>query len=491
MEEIVSKLTQPKPFRMVVLLSIPGAGKTQAAIKVGHDLLKYNKSLIFIEKQETLEQLCTEIIRGISGWYISGSNDLVCIAKEKLKAVGSDVCIILDNTEDIQEKEREEFDSFVNFVVQEATAIQLIITSQEDVGCTSLNVHKEFLLPLDPHSCARLLQGSVPITKENAQEIGRLCGGIPLLLVPCVALLQKSFSPESLIQWLKEDPIQFLRDKAENVYNALGRFLRKIPNSLLKNLIKLSVFPASFSVKDISEIYFNDELEAETVKTTMVGCSLLERMADGKYALHPLVREYCRASRKNLGMDEVGKSAQDKFNEHFIEKLRTLSKEFITKDSAMGAISSFRKYRANIMEALRNYMYLDEKSSTDERAFGVDVAISTEVLDFLCKVLLPPAECLKFYRRCYDIAEGSGDQRRLANSLNALGFRYLCDVAHLKPNQPSLDKFKEAKGIYEKLSKEQQNCQAHAHILSKLGLCLCLQVRTVQILQSNRFFAPH
>ncbi|XP_068736867.1 uncharacterized protein [Montipora capricornis] len=474
-EEIVSKLTQPKPFRMVVLLSIPGAGKTQAAIKVGHDLLKYNKSLIFIEKQETLEQLCTEIIRGISGWYISGSNDLVRIAKEKLKAVGSDVCIILDNTEDIQEKEREEFDSFVNFVVQEAPAIQLIITSQEDVGCTSLNVHKEFLPPLDPQSCALLLQGSVPITEEKAQEIGTLCGGIPLLLVPCVALLQKSFSPEALIQWLKGDPIQFLRVKAENVYNALGKFLRKMPNSLLENLIKLSVFPASFSVKDISEIHFNDELESETVKTTMVGCSLLERMGDGKYALHPLVREYCRANRKDLGMDEVGKSAQDKFNEHFIEKLRTLSKEFITKDSAMGAISSFREYRANIMEALRNYMYLDENSSTDERAFGVDVAISTEVLDFLCKVLLPPAECLKFYRRCCGIAKGLGDQRRLANSLNALGFRYLCDVAHLKPNQQSLDKFKEAKGIYEKLSKEQQNCQAHAHILSKLGLCLCLQ----------------
>ncbi|XP_068705615.1 uncharacterized protein [Montipora foliosa] len=475
-KEIVSKLTRkPDPFRMVVLLSIPGAGKTQAAIKVGHDLRKYNKSLIFIEKQESLAELCTEIIRGISGWYISGSNDLICITKEKLKAVGRDVCIILDNTEDIQEKEREEFDSFVNFVVQEAPAIQLIITSQEDVGCTSLNVHKEFLIPLDPQSCALLLQGSVPITEEKAQEIGTLCGGIPLLLVPCVALLQNSFSPEALIQWLKEDPIHFLQNRAENVYNALGRFLGKVPNSLLKNLIELSVFPASFSVKDISEIHFNDELESERVKTTMVGCSLIQRMGDGMYALHPLVREYCRASRKNVGVDEVGKSAQDKFNEHFIEKLRTLSKEFITKDSAMGAISSFRKYRANIMEALRNYMYSDENSSTDERAFGVDVAISTEVLDFLCKVLLPPAECLKFYRRCYDIAEGSGDQRRLANSLNALGFRYLCDVAHLKPNQQSLDKFKEAKGIYEKLSKEQQNCQAYAHILCKLGLCLCLK----------------
>ena len=491
MNKIVSKLTRmPDPFRMVVLLSIPGAGKTQTAIKVGHDLLNYNRSVIFIDKRESLAELCDEIIYRICGQYLSESQDLVCRAKKRLTALESDVVIILDNTEDVQEKEGMEFYNFVKFVVEKAPSIQLIVTTQKDVGFASLNVRTKRLKPLDSHSCAILIRRSVSITEKNAQKIGELCGGIPLLLAPCVALLEKSFSPDALIQWLEENPIEFLQDRAENVYNALCGFLEKMPKQLLQNLIKLSVFPSSFSVKDISQIHFNDnELESETVKTTMVGCSLLQRMGDEKYALHPLVRVYCRANWKNLPhMEEVGQSAQDKFNMHFIDKLKTLSKEFITKDSAMDAISSFRAYRANIMEALRNR--LDEKSSADKKAFGVDVAISTEVVDFLCKVLLPPAECLKFYQICYDIAKDTGDQMRLANSLNALGFRHLCDVAHLKPNQSSLDKFTEAKGIYERLSKEQQNCEAYAHILCKLGLCLCLQVGTYQILQSNRFFAP-
>ncbi|XP_067056936.1 uncharacterized protein [Acropora muricata] len=475
-KEIVSKLTRkPDPFRMVVLLSFPGAGKTQTAIKVGHDLLEYSKPVIFIKEQESLTQLCIEIICGISGRYISGSNDLVCGAKEQLKAFKADVCIILDNTENIQEKERVDFYSFVKFVVEEAPAIQLIITTRKDIGFTSLNVHKELLDPLDSNSSARLIQRSVSITDKNAQKIGELCGGIPLLLAACVALLKESFSPNTLIQWLKENPIQFLQDRAEDVYNALCGFLGKMPESLLQNLIKLSVFPSSFSVKDISQILFNDnEREAETVKTKMVGRSLLQRMGDEKYALHPLVREYCRANWKNLPhMEEVGQSAQDNFDMHFIDKLKTLSKEFITKDSAAHAISSFRAYRANIMEALRNH--LDEKSSADKKACGVDVAISTEVLDLLSKVLLSPTECLKFYQTCYGIAKDSGDQMRLANSLNALGYRRLCDVSPLKHNQLVLDKFTEAKGIYEKLSKEQQNCEAYAQILCKLGLCLCLQ----------------
>lgn len=478
MKEIVSKLTRkPDPFRMVVLLSFPGAGKTQTAIKVGRDLLEYRKPVIFIKEQESLAQLCIEIIRGISGRYISGSNDddLICIAKEKLKTFESDVCIILDNTENIQEKERVEFDIFLNFVVEEAPAIQLIVTTQKDIGSTSLNVHKVLLDPLDSNSSAHLIQRSVSITDKNAQKIGELCGGIPLLLAACVALLKESFSPNTFIQWLEENPIQFLQDRAENVYNALCGFLGKMPEPLLQNLIKLSVFPSSFSVKDISQILFNDnEREAETVKTRMVGRSLLQRMGDEKYALHPLVREYCRANWKNLPHMEVGQSAQDNFDMHFIDKLKTLSKEFITKDSAVGAISSFRAYRANIMEALRNH--LDEKSSADKKACGVDVAISTEVLDLLSKVLLSPAECLKFYQTCYGIAKDSGDQMRLANSLNALGYRHLCDVSPLKHNQLVLDEFTEAKGIYEKLSKEQQNCEAYAQILCKLGLCLCLQV---------------
>ena len=352
---------------MVVLLSFPGAGKTQTAIKVGHDLLKCNRSVIFIDKRESLTELCDEIIYEICGWYISGSNDLVFRAKEKLKAFKDDVCIILDNTENIQEKERVEFDSFLNFVVEEAPAIQLIVTTQKDIGFTSLNVHKELLDPLDSNSSAHLIQRSVSITDKNAQKIGELCGGIPLLLAACVALLKESFSTNTLIQWLEENPIQFLQDKAENVYNALCGFLGKMPEPLLQNLIKLSVFPSSFSVKDISQILFNDnEREAETVKTTMVGRSLLQRMGDEKYALHPLVREYCRANWKNLpDMEEVGQSAQDNFDMHFIDKLKTLSKEFITKDSAVGPISSFRAYRANIMEALRNH--LDEKSSADKK----------------------------------------------------------------------------------------------------------------------------
>ena len=488
MEDIVKKLTrETNPVRMVVIVAIPGMGKTQVAIGVGHDLLRCKESItvkevIFIVKQESLTDLCAQIIRRISGRNLSESHDLVSIAKDKLRSVKSGIIIILDNTEGLQKKHGQEFDDFLEYVIENAANVQLIITTQEDVGCQSLNIHREPLDILDWKPCALLIRKSVSISEENAQEIGELCGGIPLFLVHCVALLKNSFKPERLIKFLKNNPIRLLKKNAKKVYEALGGFLENMPKSLLANLVQVSVFPSAFSVDDISQILFeDDELESETVKTTMVGYSLLQRMENDKYALHPLVRQYCRAERNVLGMEDVGKSAQGKFNRYYIEKLKTWSKNFITKDSAMSAISSFKECKENLMDALWNC--LEKKSSADDKTLAVDVTNSTEVIDFLAKVLSPPAKCLEFYEKCHAIARASGDQRRLADSLSALGFLHLCNVAHLTTNGQSLDEFKEAKRIRETLPEEQQNCHAHALTLSKLGLCYALQVRTLRIQQ--------
>ena len=481
MEDIVTKLTrETNPVRVVVIVSIPGMGKTQVAIGVGHTLVKglVAKKVMFVSQKHNLTDLCAEIIRCVSGRNPSESHDLVFIAKDKLRSVKSDIIIILDNTWGLQNKQREEFDDFVEYVMEKAANVQLIITTQKDLGCKSLNIYKKQLEPVDCHSCALLIRRSVFISEENAQMIGNLCGGIPLFLVHCVALLKISFKPERVIQLLRNNPLPLLKKNAKVVYETLGRILGNIPKPLLENIVQVSVFPSAFSVEDISQILFeDDELESESAKTEMVDSSLLQRMGNDKYALQPLVRQYCRAERNVLGMEDVGKSAQGKFNRQYIEKLKILSKDFITKDSAMSAISSFKECKENLMDALWNC--LEKKSSADEKTLAVDVMNSSEVIDFLAEVLLPPAKCLEFYEKCHDIARDSGDQRRLADSLSALGFLHLCNVAHLTPNQQSLDKFKEAKRIRETLPEEQlQNCQAHALTMCKLGLCYAFLVRT-------------
>ena len=494
MDKIITKLTKDtNPSRMIIIVSLPGMGKTQVAIRVSQVLLLRQRTVFFIQKQNKLMDVCSEILRRLSGRRFSERHDLVSMAKCKLKELQEDTAIVLDNTEDIQGKE---FDDFAEDLVKYAPKLQLILTSREDVGFTSPGVHKVSLKPLDSNSSARLLltllqesvensddpflQESVANSGENAKKLGELCGGIPLLLVHCACLLKDGFSPAVLIQELKDNPIQLLKENAGEVYNVLGRFISKFVDKVIRNLVRVSVFPLAFSGKDAAFL-FHDELELETAKTKMVKCSLLQKMNNGKVVLHPLVRDYCRAERKFLKMEDVGEEAQHKFNHHYLELLRRLSKKFISKDSALDAISAFRNEKANIMEASTNC--LQEKSSPDEKEFGIDVANSTEVLDFLAKVLSPPAECTKLYQKCHDLARNSGDQKRLTESLNSLGFRRLCDVAHRKGDRGTLEIFQQAYNIRMTLPEEQQKCETHAHIICKLGLCYSLQVTRHCIVQ--------
>lgn len=480
MGRMVEKLTQDADSpRLFVIVSLPGMGKTEVAIKIAHNLLEKKKSVIFIfiEKQYTLADTCGEILRRITGKQLSESHDLVSLTKEKLRNLKFDIIVILDNTEDVQ---GEEFDVFAGYVIRFAPKVKLIVTTRKNVGLNSLNIYKEVLEPLDPDSSVLLLQKSIPNCHEYAPKLSQLCGGIPLLLVSCVELLKDDFNPDVLIRYLQENPIQLLKTCVKDVYDQLGIFLRNmhIPNLLqLDDLVRVSVFPSAFSLEDI-KIFFDDDLQLETVKTRMVRCSLVQKMVNKKYTLHPLVREYCRTERKVLEMEEVGKAAQEKFNRHFIEMLKTLSKRFVTKDSAMQAISSFKKAKVNIMDALWNC--LQEKCSANEKEFVVDVVNSTEVLDFLSKVISPPAECLKLYETCYGVAKASGDKRRISDSLNALGFRHLCNVGHRKldEDKQSFEMFKKAYDIRMELPEEQQNCLAQALTMCKLGLCYSLKVRT-------------
>ena len=201
-------------------------------------------------------------------------------------------------------------------------------------------------------------------------------------------------------------------------------------------------------------------------------------MNDQKLGLHPLLQAYCRTERENLDMVDVGCNAQRKFNRHYLELLKSLSKEFITKNSALVAIQTLRDQKVNIIEALKNCF--EDGNDTDKTGSAIDVVNSTEVLDFLAKVLSPPKECAELYRKCCDIAKTSGDKRRHAESLNSLGFRRLCDVAHSKDDpegsQVTLQLFQEAHDIRKTLPKEDQKCQTHAHTISKLGFCHVLQV---------------
>ena len=466
---------------MVVVLSIPGMGKTEVGVGVSHLLKKRGYEIVIHIRVESHHQklvdICSEILDQLNGRVWSPTANFMSIAKRKLSERNIPTVIVLDNTENIQ---GEEFDEFTKWFVKSAPNVKLIITTRKDVEIVSADVCTFRLKPLDPDSSAELLRRLVKnCSEEHSKELAKLCGGIPLLLVTCSDVLNNGFSRELLIQQLVKNPIQLLRVSAKDVYDTLEVFFADFSDEVKGNLVLFSVFPSEFTAQDI-QFLFEDPLLCENVKTRMVKYALLQRDADGKMRMHPLVRAYFRTEKESLGMADLLRATQCEFNHHYLDLLRVLSKEFISKNSALVAIHKFRLQKANIMEALKNC--LEDSSDLDDKYFVLDVVNGTEVLDFVAKVLTPPKECTMLYQKCCDIAKASGDKKRHAESLNSLGFRRLCDVSHSKDspeeNKVTLSKFQEAYDMRRTLPAEEQNSQTHAHTASKLGVCLVLQVRS-------------
>ena len=480
-QEIVQKLTQdPNPSRIIIIVGIPGMGKTEVAIHVSHLLQeKHEKSVIFIEQKQKLSEVCSEILRKINPLAprLSESHDMVSIAKRRLKELDEKKVIVLDNVEGIQQQQQQQgkqFDDFLEYVGRHVPRVQLIITTRMDVDFHSLSVHKVLLDRLDPGSSAKLLQDSVPDQNElHIKELGELCG-IPLVLIQFVCLMRHGFRAETLVRRLRKSPIQLLKINAKKAYNDLCTFLLDLPETMKADLVRLSVFPLAFSVEDMT-VLFGDLSEPEDVKAKMVGYSLLRRINDTKVVLHPLVREFLRAERKLLNMDDIGKEAQKRFNQHYVTVIESLSKQFITKQKWKEAISTFRAEKANILEMFKNF--LRGEVDQEDTEFCIDVANSTAVLGFLAKVLSPLSECVKLYEDCYHIAEASNDMRRRADCLTSLGFLGLYKEGLRGFSQDTLETFQRAYEIRQKLPKEQQHCETHAHTISKLGLCYALQVK--------------
>ena len=482
-DQIKEKLTT-NSSNMIIIIALPGMGKTEVAIHVGHLLQKEHCPVVYVKEKKLIE-ICQNILHQLDHRHWTLDSDVISHCKRKLSEHEKDTIVILDNTEDAQKDK--EFDDFFEFMVKFAPKIRTIITTQYDINSldSADSIHKIRLDSLDPCSSSELLLKRAPrIPKAIAEEIGKLCDGIPLFLSCSGSMMADGFCPEVFARELRKNPVRVIRDSEHLnlIYTNIDRFLRLLPEQVLRNLVRLSVFPKSFSVKDI-QFLFEDDFEEEAVKTKMIRYCLLEQLNDGKiFTIHPLVKTYCKAERETLGMVNEGRSAETAFNHHYLKILQDLHNLFLTKDSSLEAIQRFREDKQNIMEAFENC--LCDSSEPKEKIFAVDVA--NEVVDFLAKVLSPPMECTLLYQKCCEIARDSiREGKRLAYSLNSLGFRCLDDAEHGKSDgtEHAWQKFEEACSIFRGLPKETQKCEKYAHATSKLGLCVLLQVRD--------FFCPY
>lgn len=87
---------------MVILVALPGMGKTEVAVRVGHLLQSGSWPVFFIEKQKNLLELCEEILYRLTNRRWTTSDNTVLHARRKLLELIDDIVIILDDTASVQ-----------------------------------------------------------------------------------------------------------------------------------------------------------------------------------------------------------------------------------------------------------------------------------------------------------------------------------------------------------------------------------------------------
>ena len=141
--EVDEILTKLQTFRMVVLLSIPGMGKTEVGIRVSHLLKQRGDQFVTHIRVEShhqkLEDICSEILDRLSSRTYSETTNFKSLAKRKLSERNIPTVIVLDNTENIQ---GEEFDEFAQWLVKSAPNVKLVVTTRRHVGFVSPDVCK-------------------------------------------------------------------------------------------------------------------------------------------------------------------------------------------------------------------------------------------------------------------------------------------------------------------------------------------------------------
>ncbi|XP_038050735.1 uncharacterized protein LOC119723903 [Patiria miniata] len=306
-----------------------------------------------------------------------------------------------------------------------------------EVKLEPLQVHESLELLKKMFSHAKGLSGTVSVGGEALQdeeslvEIAKLCGNNPQVLRAVASRLSCGFSPRSQVEFLKGpgaqwvlDPgsmgaSQAVQDEREDfedqtvVLNSLGAMYEQLPLPLKESLLKLSVFPSSFSLSQGAKILGKEQPDAAKFDLEdLKRWSLLDRddypildtgLSDNEpyYFMHPLVRSVCLSKK---GSSEIYKAAYEdalrRFSAYIVDLLKDLTQ--LGHTDFASALARFESDKTNILHYLELGMgnkfgcqVITEQKNT---ASAVPLQKTEEGLFSIFGAFLDPSQRLEYYK---------------------------------------------------------------------------------------------
>ena len=311
----LTKLLDPGSgnIRIVCIVGPPGFGKSALAIHVGHEMVKRNVVVHYIDfvdfqRNHSVQQELAEKVLGSSGISTTSAdfNRLLLWARDRYWYH----LLILDNCDDAIHYQKHDFQSMLRKLTGASVNVNILITSRTEAIVDKMSIAFP-ISELSTEAACELLkyreQYGVTLTLDQKKHVANLTGNVPLALDIFKLLLDRigAPSPDELIRELKEELIETLSPSDFNSSLRITAVLDlsyKHLNPKLQNVSRqLTIFPGSFSLKAgvivLGYQYGNQTKhilkDIDESLRCLVRSSLLQyNQRVNRFQYHQLIREY-------------------------------------------------------------------------------------------------------------------------------------------------------------------------------------------------------
>ncbi|XP_022102016.1 uncharacterized protein LOC110985352 [Acanthaster planci] len=461
-----------KRCRCVLVYGLAGTGKTKLAgescaiykeqVRSGARLFRVN-----LRKATEMEEVGLWILNTVTGKQITQGQFDMALVRSWIMNCSQDTILLLDNADDILNPSSYSKDHFVNTLTDLLSItnhlVKILLTSRHPVDFVGLreldnfveikleplpvNESLELLTKMVTH--AQKLSGPVSVGGEALRddealiEVAKLCGNNPKALRAVASRLSSGFSPKDLVEALEcpEDAQRVLdpgslgasaavQDERKDfedqtlVLHSLNAMYEQLPPHLKEALLKLSVFPSSFSLSQGAKILGKDRPSAARFDLEdLKKWSLVDRddfsitdtgMTENEpyYYMHPLVRSVCLSK---IPSNEMYKLAYEDALRRFLKHIEDLLKELtqLGHTDFVRALAKFESDKTNVLHYLELGMgnkfgcrTLGEKENTNS---PIPFPETKEGLFSIFETFLDPSKRLEYYENMSIRMQASGE----------------------------------------------------------------------------------
>ena len=267
---------------------------------------------------------------------------------------------------------------------------------------------------LPEEDARRLLLKIASRIGDQADEIARLCGRLPLALRLAGGALaeHKDLSPDEYVTRLKQgtelDPVE---TSLALSYDLLEEDRQRLWRQLM-------VFPGTFDAPAAASVWTMEVEPAKKILSSLVGCSLVEwEESEQRYRLHDLARQF---ADRRLGTDE-SEDGRRRHAEHYLEVLGTADSLYEKGGEAI--LLALRLFDSEWANVQAGFTWATERALETEAA----ARVCNEYPDagkFLLQLRQPPKERVRWREQALAAARKLKDRRRESHHLAHLGIAY-------------------------------------------------------------------